>query len=994
MGRGVLPPILGVLLFLMSPSLLAQGLPNGSIAGSVTSAPDGLPLPAATVTASSPALQGVRQAITAVNGDFIIPNLPPGEYEVGVQLNGFQTGARKGVPLGASQRQQLHFSLKLEAVSANVEVTGASEQVSVTPQAATTFTAEVLNKLPVARNILSAVALAPGLNQNGPNGAITISGATSYDNLYLVNGANIMDSIRGTPLNLFVEDAIQETTTSTGGISAEYGRFAGGVINTITKSGGNAFSGSFRTTFDSPAWVAVPPLGSPGLQEVDETYEATFGGPILRDRIWFFASGRYSQLSNTYTTPQTLISVNQTNKDQRFEGKLTLSPFQNHTLTGSYLNWTRDQLNYYYSPYATYDLVSFYDRTLPSNIAVVNYNGVLTGQFFVEAQYSEKHFTFENSGTHTLDLLAGTPIFDFTNSAIWNSPPFCAICPGNAEERNNSDIFAKATYFLSTPSAGSHNILVGVDQFRGHHLSNMYQSGSQYIAWSDDTHFAGEVAYPQFTPGLAYLAYFPVYKPAVPSDMRTRSAFLNDTWKLDNHFSFNLGLRYDKNHAVDMGGVLRQEDSAWSPRLGVTVDPRGDGRLRFNASYARYVSAVQESFAGGASASGNPAYYYYLYGGDDINTGAAPWLSAADALTRFFGWWGINRSDMFPALNQDSLAAAGYPGLNWTIGEGMQSPHTDEIVLGVAGAVGPRLTYRLDGTYRKGGGFIESVTDMSTGQVTDPAGNVYDLNVTRNGGSEYRRTYYGLAAQFAWRPADRLSLGGNWTWSHTYGNLPGEYAASGPTAGGLNYYPEYHRASWFAPVGELPQDQRHRVRLFGSYDLPLPKAVGNLGVSAIFQANSGTPYSAVGTVDVSSYVTNPGYAVPPSNSDYSFSPRGAFTTEAWYQLDLALNYSFRIGTVELFAQPQVLNVFNTQHIASNSYISTAVYTNLNRSYLARFDPFTQNHDALVECPRDADAATCNAMGAQWQLGPTFGQANNALAYQTPRTFRLSVGVRF
>ncbi len=86
------------------------------------------------------------------------------------------------------------------------------------------------------------------------SGAITISGAQSYENLYMVNGATIVHNLVGTPYDLFIEDAIQETTTITSSVSAEFGRFTGGVVNAITKSGGNAFSGSFRTTLTNDDW--------------------------------------------------------------------------------------------------------------------------------------------------------------------------------------------------------------------------------------------------------------------------------------------------------------------------------------------------------------------------------------------------------------------------------------------------------------------------------------------------------------------------------------------------------------------------------------------------------------------------------------------------------------------------------------------------------------------------------------------------------------------
>jgi len=969
----------------------AQGLPTATLSGKVIN--EGQGLPGVSVAVKSPNLQGTRSTVTSGNGDYTFVALPPGNYAVTFSLTGFQP-VTKQVELSASQSTTIGATLSLTSVAAEATVVGRAENISETTQASTTYTAEVINKLPTARTIQAATNLAPGVNTNGPGGNLTISGAQSFDNLYLVNGAMIQDNLRLTPTALYIEDAVQETTTTTGGVSAEYGRFAGGVINTITKSGGNSFSGSFRTSFSNPAWSATPPKGTPGLQKLGEAYEATLGGPIVKDVIWAFLAGRYAKTDVSVTTQSTLIPVNQTNKDQRYEGKLTMSPVKNQTLTVNYLNYEVDTSNYYFNTYATYDLASFYPRQLPSDFFAANYNGVLTSNFFVEAQYSQKHFTFQNSGGSDLTLLGGSAIYDFNNVAFWNAPVFCAACPGANEKRDNQDGFAKATYFLSTPSMGSMNIVAGYDQFRGHHLSNNYQSGSQYIIGSDDTHFIGQTAYPQFTSGLATLDFYPILQLARPSNLRTDSIFLNDTWKVNNNISLNLGVRWDKNNAVDMQGVTRQNDSEFSPRLGVSFDPKGDGTLKFNASYARYVSAVNENFAGAASGAGNPAGFYYTYGGADINTGAAPWVSAHDALAQFFGWWGINAPGMFPTLNANSLYGANYAGLNTFIADGMKSPHNDEIALGVAGTAGSQLTYRMDGTYRKGGGFIETATTMQTGQAVDPVGNVYDNALTQNGGSEYQRTYYGLALSFAYRPVDGLNLGGNWTWSHAYGNLVGETSGSGPVVGTLNYYPEYHQNSWFAPVGELSQDQRHRVRLFGSYDLPMPKAFGNLGLGLIFQANSGLPYSAVGTIKVSSYVTNPGYSSPPSNNGYYFSSRGAFTTEAWYQADLSLNYSYDIGPVQIFVQPQVLNVLNAQH-QNGTNLNTTVYTASNSGRgLKAFNPFTTSHDALVQCPQGSTAAQCAAVGANYMEGPIFGQGANYLAYQTPRTVRLSVGLRF
>ena len=105
----------------------------------------------------------------------------------------------------------------------------------------------------------------------------------------MVNGAVVNENLRGSILNMFIEDAIQETTILTGAISAEYGRFTGGVVNSITKSGGNEFSGSLRDSITNPSWSASSFEGQPDFtDEIIHVYEATAGGRIIRDRLFFF----------------------------------------------------------------------------------------------------------------------------------------------------------------------------------------------------------------------------------------------------------------------------------------------------------------------------------------------------------------------------------------------------------------------------------------------------------------------------------------------------------------------------------------------------------------------------------------------------------------------------------------------------------------------------------------------------------------------------------
>ena len=117
--------------------------------------------------------------------------------------------------------------------------------------------------------------------------------------MFLLNGVDINDNLFGTANNLFIEDALEEVAILTSGISAEYGRFSGGVINAVTKSGGNKFHGSFRTDFTNSAWQdesrwrRTPSAAGRGTTHIDKTnfiYQATLGGPILKDRLWFFGA--------------------------------------------------------------------------------------------------------------------------------------------------------------------------------------------------------------------------------------------------------------------------------------------------------------------------------------------------------------------------------------------------------------------------------------------------------------------------------------------------------------------------------------------------------------------------------------------------------------------------------------------------------------------------------------------------------------------------------
>ncbi len=184
------------------------------------------------------------------------------------------------------------------------------------------------------------------------------------------------------------------------------------------------------------------------------------------------------------------------------------------------------------------------------------------------------------------------------------------------------------------------------------------------------------------------------------------------------------------------------------------------------------------------------------------------------------------------------------PGVNQVITPGgLVSPSTTEWTAGVGGSVGRRFTYRVDGVYRNYTDFYVTVKDTTTGQVVDPyVGDTYDLGYIANGKDPLVRKYYGLHTNLQWRPWDSLNIGASWTWSHTYGNTDTENVGSGPISIYNFDYPEYQNAAWSMPEGNLTQDQRHRVRAFGTWDIPFPKSLGHLSLGFLYSLGTGLPY--------------------------------------------------------------------------------------------------------------------------------------------------------
>src|SRR5712692_4918184 len=324
-----------LLLFVLLPSSLFAQATTGNILGTVTS--EGKPLPGVTVTVTSPSLQGSRTAVSGEAGGYNLPSLPPGEYTATFELSGMQT-VRKRVTVNVSTTSRADVALKVSSVSEAITVTAAAAPTAESTQVTTNFKIDTINELPINRTINQITLLSPGVTDAGPNGQITISGSHSFDSIFLVDGVVVNENLRGQPNPLYIEDAIQETTVLTGGVSAEFGRFTGGVVSTITKSGGNEFSGSLRDNLTNPSWTRKSDFVGQvtPLDNLNHQYEGTLGGRIVRDRLWFFTAGRYQKTDTLRQTTFTNIPFHSSDVDRRYEAKLTGQITPRHSIVGSY----------------------------------------------------------------------------------------------------------------------------------------------------------------------------------------------------------------------------------------------------------------------------------------------------------------------------------------------------------------------------------------------------------------------------------------------------------------------------------------------------------------------------------------------------------------------------------------------------------------------------------------------------------------------------------
>jgi outer membrane receptor protein involved in Fe transport len=339
--------VMAMALAMFATSAMAQTISTGSLEGTVLD-PNGATVPGVTVTVTSPQLISPQSGTTNDQGRFKILNLPPGTYTVVIETTkGFGKFEKSDVSVGLDKTTSLDIQLSLAGTSATVTVTatgGAGLDVT-SNTSGTNVSTEQFSNFPTSRTVQGLYTIAPTVARSGLRDASgrdrdpSVGGSSGPENNYILDGVNTTDpAFGGSGANLPFE-FVQEVEIKTGGYGAENGHSTGGIFNVITKSGGNEFHGDVfgyfstkglvRKTNEFPFTGAAPN----GFSELDAGIDV--GGPIKKDKLWFFGAFNPQQRKNYFLTQTFHSPVNNKISTPFYSGKVTWAINQKNTFTFS-----------------------------------------------------------------------------------------------------------------------------------------------------------------------------------------------------------------------------------------------------------------------------------------------------------------------------------------------------------------------------------------------------------------------------------------------------------------------------------------------------------------------------------------------------------------------------------------------------------------------------------------------------------------------------------
>jgi hypothetical protein len=656
----------------------ARAQQTGTLSGVVRDAQGGV-LPGVTVSASSPSLiGGARSAITGEAGSYTF-QLPPGTYEVNYELAGFGTLKREGILVQVARTARVDVELGVGTLQETVTVSGASPVVDVSSTVTqTNITKDLFEAIPTGRNPWVMAGLVPGvvtgrLDVGGTEGMqqynIEAYGSADSQKSFSIDGlkTNWAGGNGGATMMYYGFEMYEEYNMQTASGTAE-SDVAGVFMNMVTKSGGNRFASDHNIYFMNDALQGTNITDSLrsrlGLQpgqtsgaagnpiEISYDWSSTLGGPIKRDKVWFFGASRWWRLDQAQIgalNPDGSQAIDD-NRIRNIVGKVTWQTAQSIRTSVVFNRNLKDRFHRRDAPYLFVPDKATTLQDQPAQNYAFNYNQVLGRRFVVDARFGRMWGTtpsrYQPEVQPTDISIRDISRFTIENAAIQQTL--------NPNERYQGNI--TGSYFLDAGKGGSHDIKGGFQFSREGMELESKRNGDYYL---------------EFNNGVALQAVFG--NTPITSDHRlsTYGVFVQDRWTL-GRATFNLGLRVDgvsaylpaqtspagsfvgersfpRNDVFDFGPNIQ-------PRIGVTYDVFGNGKTAVKAYYGRF----------------------YNQFGSEIAQTANPNALANQAVS----WTDSNGNR---ALDPGELGAfTGFPrGLFPSVDSGATRPYSEEINAGI-----------------------------------------------------------------------------------------------------------------------------------------------------------------------------------------------------------------------------------------------------------------------------------------------------------------------
>lgn len=919
----------------------AQG--TGTIAGTVRLA-DGEPLPGVTVSARSDVLPQARTTVTTQTGEYVLPLLPPGLYQLTFALEGMDTQTRP-VQLLLEQRATVDVRMGLSTVEDEIVVSGEALVDPTSAELRTSIGSVVIEGVPTGQQYRDLVKLIPGVQYSeeairGPS-----AGGSGQDNVYKFDGVNVTLPLFGTLSAEPSSHDIEQVAVVKGGADAtDFNRAGGFTINSISKSGTSEFAGEVSFRLESEDMTGDRESVSDVEFDQDRDWAvASVGGPILSDQLFFYTSyfrptiSRDSQ-ANAYGNVPDFDSE----RDELF-GKLTWTPTSNLLVHGSYRDSDREELGVSVADEAAGSTSE--GRDVKQEIAIFEANWVTSRNSFASFEYTD--YTSENAsrpdtlfdfpiradGSVRLDvanldrqglLLVPEPVAGQTAYNAFIAPLIERFGflrdgqrvgggeVGGASTINDQDFFREGfsgSYDYQIAGRVTHDLHAGYQWYRDEEDLSRTSNGWGVISVIGG--LTNQENVPVFDRPVFYQARFEQMSllgadgalvAPINSQFESQSIELQDTIRLAD-WTFNVGVVLSNDELYGQG--LRENSANVS---GFELSP--------GTKYKMYEVDFEDQIQPRLGA-------VWAYNGrDTVFANYARYNPAASSLPRAASWARNLRAEIRGFFDEDGVLLGTTPvaaSSGKFFQEDLDPRSVDEYVIGTARQIDSRWTARAHARHRYGSNFWEDTNNNARLAFNPPPGVPRELYIpnldafrAEVGGSTYviaelddAFTKYYEVSLDADRRTDRTFLRASYVWSHYYGNFDQDNTAAENDdnifIGSSNLADGLGRQIWNNRYGDLRGDRRHQLKAYGYYRLPWEASVGAFG---IFQ--SGQPWEAW---DATVY----GLAPTASETARFGEAAGSRRTDDHYQLDLNYTQGFRLGSrYEIELRADMFNVFDKQ----------------------------------------------------------------------------------